>query len=87
MVGWTLPRNWRFSSCIIASLLLTALSSGIAVFEFGAVLCVGIALVSALSLVVFAVVEEKGKQRTFSLTVLAGNLFASLLLVTHYSLV
>ena len=85
--GRTLLHNGRFASCIVASLLLTALSLAFAEFDSGAVLCVGIALVSALSLVVLAVVKKKGKQRTFTLTALAVYLFASLLLLTHYSLV
>jgi hypothetical protein len=84
--GLTLRRNWRFASCIVASLLLTALSSAFAEFDSSAVFCVGIALVSALSFVVLAMVK-KGKQRTFRLTSLAIYLFASLLLLTHYSLV
>ena len=84
--GLTLLRNWRFASCIVASLLLTTLSSAFAAYASGAVFCVGITLMSALSFVVLAVVK-KGKQRTFKLTSLAVYLFASLLLLTHYSLV
>lgn len=78
--------DWPLASCMVASLLLTALSSAFTGFDGGAVLCVGIALMSVLSLVVLAVLK-KGKQRTYTLTALALYLFASLLLLTHYSLV
>lgn len=79
-------RNRGFVSCIVASLMLTALSLVFAGFDSSAVLCTGIALVSALALVVRAVIK-RGKQRLFTLTVLAVYLFASFLLLTHHSLV
>ncbi len=84
--GQMLLRNAGFAGCIVASLLLTALSLAFAEFDLGAVLCVGIALVSTPSLVIRSVVE-RGRQRSFTLTALAVYLFASLPLLTHYSLV
>lgn len=76
--------NWGFVCCILANLLLTALSLAFAQADLGIVLCVGIVFLSGLSLVARAVVK-KAQQRSLTLTVLVAYLSASTLLLTHYS--
>jgi hypothetical protein len=54
--------------------------------DAGAVLCFGIALVSALSLLVFAV-TRKGRQRVTAFVVVLAYLLVPILLLSNYSLV
>lgn len=50
--------NRRLATCVVASLLLTAFSLAFAAFDLGAVLCVGIALFTGLSLLVRAFAKK-----------------------------
>jgi hypothetical protein len=55
-------------------------------FDLGAVVCLGIALVSALLLFAFGV-SKKGRQRLAVFFIVMVYLFASILLLSNYSLV
>jgi cell division protein FtsW (lipid II flippase) len=77
--------NWRLATGIVASLLLTALSLAFAESDLGALLCVGIALFTGLSLFVCGF-AKKGTQRLITLSVLAVYLFVPILVLTHYSI-
>ena len=71
-LGRMLLRDWRPASCVVASLILIALATAFSEFDLGAVVCVGIALVSAAALVVLVVpAVVKKRQRTFTSTALA----------------
>jgi hypothetical protein len=72
--------------CVVASLGLLVLSLVFAGSDLGAVLCFGVALVSALSLLVFGV-TKKGRQRVIALLVLIVYLWVPVLLLSNYSLV
>lgn len=76
--------NLGFACCVLASLLLTALSLAFTEADLGIVLCVGIALLSGLLLVVRAIVK-KGQQRSLTFTVLVAYVSASTLLLIHCS--
>jgi hypothetical protein len=76
----------RMAIFVVASLFLIVLSLTFAAFDLGAVLCFGIALVSALSLVAFSV-AKKGRQRIAALFVVMAYVFAAILLKSNYSLV
>jgi hypothetical protein len=62
------------------------LSSVLAAFDLGAILCFGIALVSAWSLIVFGMRREEG-QHLSAFSVIAPYLIALTLLLSNYSLV
>ena len=72
--------------CGVASLGLLVLSLVFAGSDLGAVLCFGVALVSALSLFVFGI-TKKGRQRVIALLVLIVYLWVPVLLLSNYSLV
>jgi hypothetical protein len=76
----------RMGICVAASLVLIVLSLTFASSDLGAVLCFGIALVSALLLFVFGF-TRKGRQRLAALLVVMTYVFAAMLLKTNYSLV
>lgn len=76
----------RMAICVVASLVLIGLSLTFAGSDLGAVLCFGIALVSALSLFAFSV-AKKGRQRLAALFVVMAYVFAAMLLKSNYSLV
>jgi len=76
----------RMAICLVASLSLIVLSLVFGGSDLGAVLCVGIALVSALSL--FAIsVAKKGRLRVIAFVVVMIYLFVPILLLSNYSLV
>jgi len=75
----------RMAICVVASLVLNVLSLTFADSGLGAVLCFGIALVSALSLFVFGV-AKKGRQRLAALFVVMAYVLAAMLLKSNYSL-
>jgi hypothetical protein len=72
--------------CIAASLVLIVLSLTFASSDLGALLCFGIAPVSALLLFVFGV-TKRGLQRLAALLVVMTYVFAAMLLKSNYSLV
>jgi hypothetical protein len=76
----------RIAIGLLASLSLIVLSLVLAGSDLGAVLCFGIALVSALSLFVFGV-TKKGRQRAIAFLVLIVYLWVPTLLLSNYSLV
>jgi hypothetical protein len=76
----------RMAVCIVVSLILIVLSLTFASSALGAVLCFGIALVSAVSLFAFGV-AKKGRQRLAALFVVMAYIFAAMLLKSNYSLV
>jgi hypothetical protein len=76
----------RMAICVAASLAFIVLSLTFASSDLGAVLCFGIALVSALLLVAFGV-AKKGRQRLTALLVVMAYVFAAMLLKSNYSLV
>jgi hypothetical protein len=76
----------RMTACIIASLIFIVLSLVFWGSDLAGVLCFGIALVSALSLLAFAF-ARKGRQRLIAFVVVIVYLFALLLLLSNYSLV
>jgi hypothetical protein len=76
----------RMAICIVVSLILIVLSLTFAGSDLGAVLCFGIALVSAVSLFVFGV-SKKGRQRLAGLFVVMAYVFVAMLLKSNYSLV
>jgi hypothetical protein len=75
----------RMAICVAASLVLIVLSLTFASSDLGAVLCFGIALVSALLLFAFGV-TKKG-QRLAALLVVMAYVFGAMLLKSNYSLV
>lgn len=75
----------RLAAWIIASLLLTALSLAFAEPDLGALACVGIALVTGLSLLVRAL-AKKGRQRLLAFLACAIYVLVPVLVLTHYSL-
>jgi hypothetical protein len=76
----------RMAICVAASLILVVLSLTFASSELGAVLCFGIALVSALLPFAFGA-AKKGRQRLAALLVVMTYVFAGILLKSNYSLV
>ena len=60
--GLVIMHNWGLACCVVASLLSTTLSLAFAEADMGAVLCVGIALISG-SLLLLRAVVSKGGQR------------------------
>jgi len=76
----------RIAICVVASLSLIVLSLVFAGSDLGAVLCFGVALVSALSLFIFGV-TKKGRQRVTAFLVLVVYLWVPVLLLSNYSLV
>jgi hypothetical protein len=76
----------RMAICIVVSLILIVLSLTFAGSDLGAVLCFGIALVSAVSLFAFSV-SKKGRQRLAGLFVVIAYVLAAILLKSNYSLV
>src|SRR6266446_3755865 len=76
----------RMAICIVVSLILIVLPLTFAGSDLGAVLCFGIALVSAVSLFAFGV-AKKGRQRLAALFVVMAYIFAAMLLKSNYSLV
>jgi hypothetical protein len=76
----------RMAICVAASLVFIVLSLTFASSDLGAVLCFGIALVSALLLFVFGV-TRKGRQRLAALLVVMTYIFVVMLLKSNYSLV
>ena len=76
----------RIAICVAASLVFIVLSLTSASSDLGAVLCFGIALVSALLLFVFGV-AKKGRQRLATLFVVMTYVLAAMLLKSNYSLV
>jgi hypothetical protein len=76
----------RLAICVVASLILIFLSLVFGDFDSGAVLCLGIALVSALLLFVFGI-SKKGRQRLIALLVVVVYVFVPILLLSNYSLV
>ena len=76
----------RMAICVAASLVFVVLSLTFASSDLGAVLCFGIALVSALLLFAFGV-AKKGRQRLAALLVVMTYVFAAMLLKSNYSLV
>lgn len=77
--------DWRLTICLLASLLLTILSLAFAQADLSFVLCVGIALLSAIALLVSAVLNT-GRQRVALFFASAAYLFVQTLLVTHHML-
>jgi hypothetical protein len=76
----------RYLAKVIAvSSLLAVLSLVLAQSDIGALLCIGIAFVTAIVLIVRAVARG-GNQRRVVLSALAGWLLAATLLMTHYTL-
>jgi hypothetical protein len=73
------------ATCIVVSLILIVLSLTFAGSDLGAVLCFGIALVSAVSLLTFGV-SKKGRQRLVVFFVVMVYVFAAMLLKSNYSL-
>jgi hypothetical protein len=76
----------RIAICVVASLSLFVLSLVFAGSDLGAVLCLGVALASALSLFVFGV-TKKGRQRVIAFLGLMVYLWVPVLLLSNYSLV
>jgi hypothetical protein len=76
----------RMATCIVVSLILIALSLTFAGSDLGAVLCFGIALVSAVLLLTFGV-SKKGRQRLVVFFAVMVYVFAAMLLKSNYSLV
>ena len=76
----------RMATCIVVSLILIVVSLTFAGSDLGAVLCFGIALVSAVSLLTFGV-SKKGRQRLVVFFALMVYVFAAMLLKSNYSLV
>jgi hypothetical protein len=76
----------RMAICVASSLVFIVLSLTLASFDLGAVLCLAIALVSALLLFAFGV-AKKGRQRLAALLVVMTYVFAAVLLKSNYSLV
>jgi hypothetical protein len=76
----------RMAICVAASLVFIILSLTFASYDLGAVLCFGIALVSALLLFVLGV-AKKGRQRLAALLVVMTYVFAAMLVKSNYSLV
>ena len=74
----------RLAVCIVASLLLTALSLAFAEHDLSAALCAAIGLFSGSALLVCAIVR-KGRQRVISFCALAVYLIVPLLLLEDYS--
>jgi hypothetical protein len=73
----------RMAICVAASLVFVVLSLTFASSDLGAVLCFGIALVSALLLFAFGV-AKKGRQRLAALLVVMTYVFAAMLLKSNY---
>jgi hypothetical protein len=76
----------RIAICFATSSILIVLTLVLADSDLAAVLCFGIALVSALALFVFGVFH-KGRQRSVVLLVVMAYVFAAMLLKSNYSLV
>lgn len=76
----------RLTICVITSWVLTVVSLTFADHDSGALLCVGIAAVSALALFVFGV-TRKGQRRLATVLVTVVQIFAAWLLMSNYSLV
>jgi hypothetical protein len=76
----------RMAICVVVSLVLIILSLTFAASDLGAVLCFGIALVSALALLAYCV-ANKGRQRLTALFILTAYIFAAILLRWNYSFV
>jgi hypothetical protein len=75
----------RMAICVVASFVLIVLSLTFADAGLSAVLCFGIAIVSALALFVFCV-AKRGRQRLAALLVAVAYVFAAILLKSNYSL-
>jgi hypothetical protein len=76
----------RIAICIVVCLILIVLSVTFVGSDLGAMLCFGIALVSAVSLFAFGV-SKKGRQRLAGLFVVIAYVLAAMLLKSNYSLV
>jgi hypothetical protein len=77
----------RITICVVASLILLALSLVFGDSDLGAVLCFGIGIASALLLFAFGF-AKKGKERLIAIFVVIGYLFVPpILLLSNYSLV
>jgi hypothetical protein len=72
--------------CVVASLILIALSLVFERIDQGAVLCFGIGLVSASLLFAFGI-ARKGRQRLIAFFVVVVYVFVPILLLSNYSLV
>jgi hypothetical protein len=76
----------RLAICVVSSLILMVLSLVFGDSDLGAVLCFGIALVSALLLFAFSI-AKKGRQRLIAFFVVVVYVFVPILLLSNYSLV
>jgi hypothetical protein len=74
----------RMAICVAVSLVFIVLSLTFVSFDISALLCFGIAIVSALLLFLFGVFK-KGRQRLAALSVVAAYVLAALLLKANYS--
>ena len=84
--GVVTAHSWRWASFIVVSLSLTIFSLTFAQADQSIVLCAGIAVLSGLSLLVWAIANE-GRERLEILFALAIYLSVQTLLATHYMLV
>lgn len=76
----------RLARYVAVSLVLIVFSLAFADADVGAILCVGVAGLSAVTLIVRAVIR-RGRKRFSSLVMLFIYVSASILLLTHYSLI
>ena len=76
----------RLAIYLASSVPLTLLTVAFGEADLGALVCVGIAVLSAIPLIA-RVFAKRAKQRYAALLVFAGYVGVSMLLLTHYALV